>query len=125
MKKAQITIKDLARKLGISTSTVSRALRGHSDVNPQTREAVRKLADELLYEPNEIALSLINKKTNTLGVMIPGFIMHFYAEALSGIQEASREEGYFVIICQSNESYQTEKALLKHLIHRRVDGVIV
>ena len=125
MKGGPATIKDIAKSLGISFSTVSRALRNHPDVNKETREAVQKLADKLNYSPNVLALNFKTNKTNTLGVIIPGFIIHFYASAISGIQNEAARAGYNVIICQSDESYETEKKNVEVLLKSRVDGFIV
>ncbi len=124
MNSGQITIKDLARKLNLSTSTISRALRGLPDVNPATKRKVRKLAEELNYEPNSVALSLVTKRTHIVGIIIPGFIIHFYSSAISAIQEALTESGYNVMICQSGERYQTEINNIHTLLSSRVDGII-
>ena len=125
MRNKQVTIKDLARKLDISTSTVSRALRGEPDVNPETSKKVKQLAKELNYKVNDIALSLISKQTHTIGVIIPGYIIYFYAQALSGIQEAARKAGYHIIIMQTNDSMESEKECVEMLIHKRVDGILL
>ena len=124
MRSTQTTIKDLARKLYLSTSTISRALRGMPDVSPDTVKRVRELAEELNYEPNSIALSLVTKKTNIVGVVIPGFIIHFYSSAISAIQKYLMEAGFSVMICQSGEDYQTEVANIQTLLSSRVDGII-
>ncbi len=124
MNRGQITIKDLARKLNLSTSTVSRALRDLPDVSEKTKKKVRLLAKELDYEPNSIALSLVTKRTNTVGIMIPGFIIHFYSSAISAIQKHLMESGFNVIICQSGEDYKTEVNNVHALLSSRVDGII-
>jgi DNA-binding LacI/PurR family transcriptional regulator len=125
MKTGEITIKDIARKLGISVSTVSRAMRNLPDVNKQTREAVHELAAQLNYTPNLIAKNLKTNKTNTIGVIIPGFIMHYYASAISGIQNEASKAGYNIIIGQSDESYETEMRNVETMVKSRVDGFIV
>lgn len=124
IKRGQVTIKDLARKLNISTSTVSRAMRDLPDVNPETKKRVRKMAEELEYEPNQVALSLVTKRTNTVGVIIPGFIIHYYSSAITGIQKTLSEAGFNIMICQSGESYETEKKNVQALLSSRVDGLI-
>ncbi|BDD12221.1 LacI family transcriptional regulator (plasmid) [Fulvitalea axinellae] len=124
-KKRQVTIKDLARKLDVSVSTVSRALRGAEDINKETKKAVLALAEELDYQPNTIAMSLVNKKTNTIGVIVPELAMHFFASAIGGIQDYAARKGYNVMICQSNENYETEMANTETLVKSRVDGLIV
>ncbi len=124
MKERQVTIKDLARKLDVSVSTVSRALRSLPDVNPETKRRVLELAEELNYEPNSIALSLVTKRTHTVGVIIPSFIIHFYSAAITGMQEVLSEKGFNTIICQSGESLENEIKNVQTLLSSRVDGVI-
>lgn len=86
MSKSRITIKDLARELNISTSTVSRALADKWDVNPETRKAVLELAEKMNYHPNPISLSLKQNQTMSIGVIVPEFINSFFAEVIMGIQ---------------------------------------
>ena len=121
----QITIRDIALKLNISTSTVSRALRGVPDINPKTKQAVLDMAEELHYEPNVIAQSLRSNKTNTIGVVVPEIAIHFFSSVISGIQDKASEYGYNIMICQSNENQQTELANLKALVSSRVDGLLI
>ena len=85
--KRQVTIKDIAQKLGISVSTVSRALKDHPDISLKTRQAVQELAKLLGYKPNLIALKLKNSKTNTIGVLIPEVQHYFFSTILNGIEE--------------------------------------
>ena len=125
MKKKPTTIRDLAHRLNISTSTVSRALRDVPDINPETKRAVLDLANELNFQPNVIAQSLRTNRTNTVGVVVPEIAMHFFSSAISGIQDEALKAGYNVMICQSNESQQMEKTNLKALIGSRVDGLLV
>jgi LacI family transcriptional regulator len=114
MKYNQVTIKDIARELGISPSTVSRALKDHPDISPQTKKAVNELAEKLNYQPNIVALSLRQSKTNTLGVIIPELVHFFFSTVISGIEDVAYSAGYNVIITQSNESLQREKIDIKH-----------
>jgi DNA-binding LacI/PurR family transcriptional regulator len=125
MKNRQATIRDIAIKLQISISTVSRALRNAADVNPETKKAVLSLAHELNYEPNRVAQSLRSKRTKTLGVVVPEINLHFFSSAISGIQEYSSRYNYGVMICQSLESVETEKSNLHMLLSNRVDGLLV
>jgi DNA-binding LacI/PurR family transcriptional regulator len=125
MKNRPVTIKDIAQQLHISVSTVSRALRGSSDINSDTKKAVLDLAAELDYQPNSIALSLVKSRTNILGVIIPDIAVQFFASAISGIQEVASAAGYNVMICQSNESEQTEANNIQALLSSRVAGIIV
>jgi DNA-binding LacI/PurR family transcriptional regulator len=124
MKSEGITIKDIGKKLGISTSTVSRALRDMPDVNPETKTAVMEMAKALNYQPNLVALSLVTKRTKTIGVIIPSFTTYFYSEAISGIQEVAQKAGYHVMICHTNESYEAEKKNIEMMLSSRVDGII-
>jgi LacI family transcriptional regulator len=125
MKAGQITIKDIARELNISPSTVSRALKGHPDISPDTKKAVNELATKLQYLPNSIAMSLRKSKTNTIGVVIPEIAHHFFSTVISGIEEIAYDAGYNVMICLSNESYEREVIVTKALISSRVDGLLV
>lgn len=125
IKNRAITIKDIAHKLDISTSTVSRALRNRPDVNPETKAKVKELAMKLNFEPNSIALSLVSKKSFTIGVVVPSYHAFFYSEAISGIEEVALEHDYHILVCNSRESYDLEKAIVRKLINKRVDGIIV
>jgi LacI family transcriptional regulator len=125
MKYNQVTIKDIARELGISPSTVSRALKDHPDISPETKKAVNELAEKLNYQPNIVALSLRQSKTNTLGVIIPEIVHFFFSTVISGIEDVAYSAGYNVIITQSNESLQREKTDIKALFNSRVDGMLI
>ena len=123
--KRSVTIKDLARKLGISVSTVSRALRNAPDINIKTKQEVIKLAEELDYEPNALAKSLVQKKTNIIGVIVPELDMQFFSSAIRGIQEEAHKRGFNVLIAQSNENYNLEVENVKSMVASRLDGLIV
>lgn len=122
---AQATIKDIARELNISPSTVSRALKDHPDINVETKKAVIQMAAKLDYQPNSIALSLRKSKTNIIGVIIPELVHHFFSTVISGIEDVANEAGYHVMICQSNESYTKEVANTQALLSTRVDGLLM
>lgn len=125
MSKGPVTIKDIARFLGISKSTVSRALSGHLDVNPETKRRVLELARKLDYQPNTLAVSLKQQRTHTLGVIIPETVNRFFAKAVGGIQKVANQAGYNVIICQSDESYVAEKKNVQTMLASRVDGLLI
>lgn len=125
MKNHQITIIDIARELGISKSTVSRALTNSTNIRPETRDAVLKKAKELDYQPNMLALGLIRNESRTLGVVIPDIQKPFFAAIVSGIQHTVSRIGYRIVIAQSDESPQEEKENIKALMLSRVDGFIV
>lgn len=121
----QVTIKDIARELEISPSTVSRALKDHPDISPKTKKAVNDLAEKLHYQPNSIALSLRKSKTDTIGIIIPEFVHFFFSTVISGIEDVAYEKGYNVIISQSNESYEREVSDTSAMVSHRVDGLLV
>jgi LacI family transcriptional regulator len=125
MKFNQVTIKDIARELGISPSTVSRALKDHPDISSETKKAVHALADKLNYQPNIVALNLRQKKTNTIGVIIPELVHFFFSTVISGIEDVAYQAGYSVILAQSNESYEREKTDIRALFNSRVDGMLI
>lgn len=125
MNTGQYTIKDIAKRLDLSPSTVSRALRDLSDVKPETRKLVKKMAKKLNYHPNLIAQGLVKKKSYNIGVIIPDFMIHFYAEALSGIYKVANGAGYNVMVCQTSEKYDYELKSLQTLVSSRVDGLLI
>ncbi|PTN08155.1 LacI family DNA-binding transcriptional regulator [Mangrovibacterium marinum] len=125
MKSSSITIKDIARILGISPSTVSRALKDHPDISAETKKAVNELAVQLKYQPNAIALSLKQNRSNTIGVIIPEIVHHFFSSVISGIEDVAYDAGFTVMICQSNEKHDREVANANMLLSHRVDGVLV
>ncbi len=125
MTKNRITIKDIARELKISTSTVSRALADKWDVNPETRKAVMELSEKLNYHPNQISLNLKKQQSMAIGIVIPEFISSFFPEVIIGIESVLRPRGYQILICQSNESPETEQANIRMLENAMVDGFIV
>lgn len=125
MKKANITIKDIAKELGVSPSTVSRALKDHPDIGQETKDRINELAKKLNYQPNTVALSLRQSKTNTLGVIIPEIAHFFFSAVISGIEDIAHDAGYHVIITQSNESFEREVMNTKALFNSRVDGILM
>jgi len=120
----QTTIMDIASALNISKSTVSRALQGHADINANTRKAVLDMAVQLDYQPNLLALGLAKSRSYTIGIIVPEFINSFFPYIIIGAQQVANPAGYHVIICQSNESLETEIANTQVLLASRVDGVI-
>ena len=119
------TITDIAKKLSIAPSTVSRALSDHPDISNETKLQVRKLAKEIGYTPNTIARSLKSSRTTIIGVIVPEIKHDFFSSAISGIEEVAYQAGYTIIVCQSNESYEREVVNANVLMHQRVAGVIV
>lgn len=125
MRSRQVTIKDIAKRLNVSPSTVSRALKDHPDISYNTRKAVQELAQILGYKPNEVALSLRTSQSKIIGVIVPEIVHHFFSSIISGIGEVTNEAGYYVMIFQTNESYKKELVYSQTLISSRIDGLIV
>lgn len=120
-----VTIKDIANTLGLSPSTVSRALRDHPHINDKTKEAVKEVAQYLDYRVNIAASSLRQKRTKIIGVIVPDIATYFFAATISGIQKIAQRSGYQVIICQTNESYESEVEYVKSLSANLADGLLV
>lgn len=117
---------DLAKALGISVTTVSKALKGgYSDVSETTRAKVHEMAKLMNYTPNANAVLLRTNETKTIGVIIPTMVHHFFSIVLNGILEEAENRGYFVIILQSNEKYELEKKQIDLLLQKRVDGILI
>ncbi|MDR0371899.1 MAG: LacI family transcriptional regulator [Prevotellaceae bacterium] len=125
MSSSKTTIKDLAKALGISIATVSRALNGSHEIHPETRAKVLAKAKELRYKPNIQARNLLKRRNNMIGVVVPEFITFFFPEIIIGIQEVVNKEGYQVLICQSNESSTLERKNIEMLEESMVEGLIV
>lgn len=121
----QTTIIDVAKALGVSPSTVSRAMNGSTDINHFTRQEIIRVAKEMDYQPNLLAQSLHRGDTHTIGVVIPNIERPFFAGVLAGIQQVATEAGYRVMICQSNESHATETLNVEALVASRVDGLLI
>ena len=119
-----VTIKDIAKRLNISISTVSRALRDAADINRNTKSAVMRLAEELNYQPNRLAVSLRQNQTHTIGVIVPN-LDYVLSSMVRGIDEVALEAGYTVMVCQSNESFGREIVNTKRLLDSLVDGFII
>lgn len=100
-------------------------MRNAYDINPETKKKVLKLAEELDYEPNALAKSLVQKRTNTIGVIVPELDVHFFASCIRGIQEEAHERGYKILIAQSNEDYELEVENIQAMVSSRLDGLIL
>ncbi len=125
MIKNHTTLSDIAKRLNISISTVSRALHDHPAISQNTKKQVNKLAEILNYQPNMLALSLLNKKTNTIGIIVPEITSYFFSSVINGIQDLVNDAGYRLVISQSEESFEKEKEILDALSKVRVDGFLV
>ena len=123
--KSKTTIHDIASKLNITASTVSRALNNNPRISEDTRKAVQKTAKQLNYQPNNIAAALRNGKSHIIGVVVPTVNRNFFASVVRGIEEIANKLNYKVIICQSYDNYDTEVQTIDALFSARVDGIIV
>jgi LacI family transcriptional regulator len=121
----QTTIQDIAKAIGVSATTVSRALRDYPDISQKTKNAVKALVIEMDYHPNLLARSFASNHTQTIGVIIPNLRATFFSSMLGGIQEAASLAGYKVILCQSDENLKTEMDNIQLLIDNRVEGLFI
>ena len=120
-----VTIKDIAKALGFSTSTVSRALRDSHEISQETKALVLECAEKLNYKPNPAALSLKERKTRSIGLIVCEIANNFFSQVIDGIESIAYNRGYNVIITQSHESLDREVANLNFLASRSVDGLLV
>lgn len=120
-----ITIKDIGKALGLSTSTVSRALRGSYEISSETKKLVLEYAEKINYRPNPVALSLKGRRNCSIGVVVSEIANNFFSQAINGIESIAYNRGYHIIISQSHESYEREVVNIEHLASRSVDGLIV
>lgn len=120
-----ITLKEIAAKLGISITTVSKALKNYPDVSEKTKKAVIELAQKLHYTPNSFAVNLRTKESKTIGLIIPEVMHHFFSNVINAIIDEAEKNEYLVIILQSNEALALEKKQVELLINKRVDGILM
>ena len=123
--KRKVTIKTIAKELGVSTSTVSKALRDSHEISVETKEKIKAFADHYNYKPNSLALQLRNQKTKVIGVILPKIVHHFFSTVVKGIESGASEKGYHIMVCFSNESYQSEVDNLQVLSNGSVDGLLI
>ena len=119
------TLKEIASMLGISITTVSKALKNYPDVSPKTKKAVLDLAEQLNFTPNSFAVNLRTKESKTIGLIVPEVVHHFFSNIIKGVIEEADKNGYLVIILQSNESLELEKKQVELLFNKRVDGILM
>ena len=119
------TLKEIAAQLGISITTVSKSLKGYSDVSEKTKKAVIELAQKLNYTPNSFAVNLRTKESKTIGLIIPALVHDFFSNVIRGILEEAEKRDYLVIILQSNEKLAFEKKQIDLLLNKRVDGILM
>lgn len=121
----EVTLKQIAENLGISITTVSKALKNYPDVSKKTKARVKDEAKKLNYKPNVFAVNLRTRRSRTVGLIIPEVVHHFFSTVVNGIIEYAEKKGYLVIILQSNESFKLEKRQIDLLISKRVDGIMI
>ena len=120
-----ITIKDIAKALGLSTSTVSRALRGGYEISADTKKLVLEYAEKINYQPNPIALSLKERRSHSIGVVVCEVANNYFSQAINGIESIAYNRGYHVIITQTHESFDREVVNVQHMASRSVDGLLI
>lgn len=123
--KRKITLKQIAKELDVSISTVSKSLRNSSEIGEETRLKVQAFAKFYHYKPNNIALSLKNRKTKTIGIIIPEIVHHFFSTVINGIEQVANEKGYSVVICLSDDSFDKEVLNMELLANGSIDGFIM
>lgn len=123
--KKKVTLKQIARELDVSISTVSKSLRNSLEIGEETRLKVQAFAKFYHYKPNNIALSLKNRKTKTIGIIIPEIVHHFFSTVINGIEQIANENGYSVIICLSDDSFDKEVLNMEMLANGSIDGFIM
>ena len=120
-----VTLKEIAEKLNLSVSTVSKALKDYPDIGVETKNKVSELAKKLNYKPNALAVNLRTNESKTIGLIIPEIVHHFFSNVIKGIVSRAEQKGYLVIILQSNESHALEEKQIQLLLNQRVDGIII
>lgn len=125
MERKPATIKEIANRLNVSVSTVSRALHNHPSIGLRTKMQVQKLAEELNYEPNQAAISFKQGKTLTLGVILPDLGEEYFSMAINGIEDVATKNNYTVLIGQSHDDVEREKKIVDTMRRHRVDGLVV
>ena len=123
--KQKITLKHIARELEVSISTVSKALKNSEEISRDTKEKIQAFAKLYNYKPNNIAISLKNKRTKNIGVIIPDIVHHFFTTVFRGIEKFANTKGYNVIVCVSDESFDKEVINMEILANGSVDGFIM
>ena len=125
MRAKHITLEDIAKRLNVSSVTVSKALRGHPDISKETTKQVKKIASELGYSPNFMARNLSARKSNTIGVVVPKIAHHFFSSIIEHIYNYAFVNNYEIILTVSQEDCDRERKHLQTLMSMRVDGIII
>lgn len=125
MEMRNINIKELAKALNLSTSTVSRAFRDNSDISKETKDKILAAAKELNYQPNHYASNLREQRSKTIAVIVPELANNFFSQAIHGIERVAREKGYHILIYATEDDYEKEVSFIRHLHNGRADGIIM
>src|ERR1700748_890010 len=120
-----INIKVLAKKLNISTSTISRAFNGSTDINKETKERILAFAREHNFLPNHYASNLRDKKSKTLAVIVPEIVNDFFAQAINGIEEVARKKGFYILLYRTDDIFEKEVSFVNYLNNGKADGIIM
>ncbi|MBS3787012.1 LacI family DNA-binding transcriptional regulator [Candidatus Bipolaricaulota bacterium] len=121
----RVTMEDVAEEAGVSINTVSRALNDKPDINPQTKKEILQIAEELNYQPNRFAKGLRSSKTSTLGVIVADILNPFFSALLKGIEKSAREDGYSIIVQDTDEKYENEQSAIQTALAEQVDGLLI
>jgi LacI family transcriptional regulator len=122
---SHVTLRDIAKKAGVTTTTISRALNNKPDVSPKTKDKILRIAKNLGYTPNLLAKSLRSRKSKTIGVVLADISNPFFAAIAKGIEDAAHKRSYSIILCNTNEEYEKEEEALRVLVEKRVDGLLI
>ena len=122
---SRATIKDIAAKLSVSASTVSRALRNHPDISAETTRKVQNMAKKLDYFPDSLAQGLKGRRTNTIGIIVPEIKHDFFSSVISGVEDVTYTAGFTIMVCQSNEDVEREKINIRSLVSNRIAGLLI
>ena len=120
-----VTLKDIGKEVGVSATTVSRALNNKPDISYQVKQKIKEVAERLGYSPNALARSLKAKKTSSIGVLIADIADPFFAPIVKGIENTARQMGYSIILCDTGGEYEQEKLALQMMLEKRVDGLLI
>ncbi len=120
-----VTLQDIAKKAGLSKTTISRALNDKPDVSPETKDRILRIAKDLGYTPNLLAKSLRSRKSKTMGIIIADISNPFFASVAKVVEDAARKKGYSIILCNTDEEYEEEQEAIQTLLEKRVDGILI
>jgi LacI family transcriptional regulator len=120
-----VTMKDIARELGVSVVTISKVLRNHEDIGEETRRRVLKRIKELNYQPNPVARALVTGRSYTVGLIVPDLVHPFFAEVATGLSNTLRKKNYGLLVSSSQEDPELERQEIKHLLNRRLDALVI